>query len=317
MPALADLPSYRLSLANDSDLLLERLACVLPRDPNQPWYAMDDAYGASLWDIYPSCQIAGIGDDNTIIVDGARGANVRWKSFASVHVLRRWSWTRLLFRILLHTSSIALIVGAILLWIAHWIRKKERAAAAALMSPFAVVKDFKEYYDEHGSFLTDLSDTLKNLSTTAGDMYDNLNNDALVIVHAIARIVVDEKVIEGFGVLFMIWAMSMMVVAPKAIRTLYGGKLWNTQPWLFGFEGYLPIEQIEYLIFGDTKNRLRWHPFGSPLSKHKVDESWEGGHCEPVDPTTDADVKAMVENAKISQLGDQKVSSITCPTYQY
>ncbi|KAF2687741.1 hypothetical protein K458DRAFT_169482 [Lentithecium fluviatile CBS 122367] len=285
----------RLSLANDSDLLLERLSCVLPYNPDQPWHTMDDAYGASLWDIYPSCQIAGIGDDNTIIVDGARGANVRWKSFASVHVLRRWSWKRLLFRMLLHTSSMALLVGAILLWIADWIHMKERKAAGTLMSPFSALGDF----EVPGFGDLGIHEVLKNLE-----------NDALDIIQDIVRIVVDADVIKSFGVIFMIWALSMAVFAPVAIRTLYGGKLWNTQPWLFGFEGYLSITQIEHLIFGDERNRLRWHPSGSPLSRHQVDDSWKGGHCEPVDPTTDPAVKTMVEAAKTSKLGDQKIFTL-------
>lgn len=276
---------FRLSLANDSDLLLERLTCVLPRDPNQPWYIMDDAYGASLWDIYPSCQIAGVGDDNTIIVDGARGANVRWKSFASVHVHRRWSWTRLLWRLLLHTSSLALIIGAILLWIANWIKRREERAADTLAAPFEGIKK--------------LSD----------DTWDDIQEGALKTVKAVVHIVINEGFIKGFGVIFMLWALSMSVFAPAAIRTLYGGKLWNTQPWLFGFEGYLPINQIEYLIFGDERNRLRWHPFGSPLSKHQVDKSWKESHCDPVDPTTDPAVKKIVEDAKTNKLGDQKVGS--------
>jgi hypothetical protein len=36
----------RLSLANGSDQLLERLICVLPKEPDQPWHSMNDAYGA-------------------------------------------------------------------------------------------------------------------------------------------------------------------------------------------------------------------------------------------------------------------------------
>lgn len=49
----------RLSLANDSDMLLERLICTLPKTQDQPWWSMDDAWNSSLWDIYPQCQIAG------------------------------------------------------------------------------------------------------------------------------------------------------------------------------------------------------------------------------------------------------------------
>ncbi|EKG21680.1 hypothetical protein MPH_00990 [Macrophomina phaseolina MS6] len=45
----------RLSLANDSDALLERLLCMLPVRPSAPWHEIKDAWGARLWDIEPRC----------------------------------------------------------------------------------------------------------------------------------------------------------------------------------------------------------------------------------------------------------------------
>lgn len=40
---------------------------------------MDDAYHAKLWDILPQdVGIAGVGEDDSIIIDGCRAANVRW-----------------------------------------------------------------------------------------------------------------------------------------------------------------------------------------------------------------------------------------------
>ncbi|KAF4636674.1 hypothetical protein G7Y89_g1417 [Cudoniella acicularis] len=69
----------RLSLANDNDMLLERLICILPRKPNQHWSCVDDAYHVKLWDIYPRCQIAGVCMDDTVLIDGAR---VTWKRMA-------------------------------------------------------------------------------------------------------------------------------------------------------------------------------------------------------------------------------------------
>ncbi|KAL1632650.1 hypothetical protein SLS58_011357 [Diplodia intermedia] len=48
----------RLSLANNSEKLLERLICVLPRRTDQEWWDMSDAFSVNLWDIYPSVQIA-------------------------------------------------------------------------------------------------------------------------------------------------------------------------------------------------------------------------------------------------------------------
>ena len=67
----------RLSLANDSNMLLERLVCVQPKEPDQPWLHTDDAWGVQLWDIYPKIQVAGVGENDTVILDGAHGASIR------------------------------------------------------------------------------------------------------------------------------------------------------------------------------------------------------------------------------------------------
>ncbi|KAK0719313.1 hypothetical protein B0H67DRAFT_150126 [Lasiosphaeris hirsuta] len=110
----------RLSLANDSDSLLERSICTLPAHPNQPWYDMTDAYDAQLWDIEPSCQVAAIcgelagGDPNTVVVDGARGASIRWKSFYFVAYSTNLSWKRW-FATLLMEYQFVLFVAAIVL----------------------------------------------------------------------------------------------------------------------------------------------------------------------------------------------------------
>ncbi|KAI4092456.1 MAG: hypothetical protein L6R37_007571, partial [Teloschistes peruensis] len=74
----------RLSLANDSNMLLERLICLFPPDPYAPWYSFEDQWDASLWDGYPRIQVCGIGDDDTVILDGARAATIHWKSFKKV-----------------------------------------------------------------------------------------------------------------------------------------------------------------------------------------------------------------------------------------
>jgi hypothetical protein len=38
---------------------------------------------------------------------------------------------------------------------------------------------------------------------------------------------------------------------------------------LFGIEGYLPLPEIEEKIFGAKMGRLKWSPYGSPLSRHQ------------------------------------------------
>lgn len=100
---------------NDSDLLLERVICTLPKAPTQSWYKMDDAYGSSLWDIYPTCQIAGIGEDDTVIIDGAFATCIRWKSFHPVWSARRQSWKRWIAWKLLHFASTFVITGIVLM----------------------------------------------------------------------------------------------------------------------------------------------------------------------------------------------------------
>lgn len=103
----------RLSLANDSDMLLERLICILPKDKQGDWSAMDDSWDVKLWDIYPTCQIAGIGDDDTVLLDGAFGATIRWDSFAKVAFTNRETLTRTVSRWLVRGAPVWLFIGAL------------------------------------------------------------------------------------------------------------------------------------------------------------------------------------------------------------
>ncbi|KAI0198083.1 hypothetical protein F4808DRAFT_452187 [Astrocystis sublimbata] len=90
----------RVSLANDSDRLLERYICTMPATTDQPWHDMEDVYHSSLWDIEPYCQVAALCEDDTVIIDGARGASIRWKSFLPV-AYRTGASESLLFMLLL------------------------------------------------------------------------------------------------------------------------------------------------------------------------------------------------------------------------
>ncbi|KAH6646865.1 hypothetical protein BKA67DRAFT_663235 [Truncatella angustata] len=107
----------RLSLANDSDQLLERSLCTLPLSPGQPWYDMTDAYQSALWDIAPTCQIAAICDNNTVIVDGAYGASIRWKSFYRIRFQRNMSFKRWVSAFLMEYNGYNLIIASTLLGI--------------------------------------------------------------------------------------------------------------------------------------------------------------------------------------------------------
>lgn len=113
----------RLSLANDSDCLLERLICMLPKDMSKDWIRAEDAWDINLWDskeprlkidvcalivktVYPKCQVAGVGDKDTVILDGCRAASIKWDKFEPVAVKRRDSWRRIFARLAVRLSPI-------------------------------------------------------------------------------------------------------------------------------------------------------------------------------------------------------------------
>jgi hypothetical protein len=77
---------------------------------------MEDAWNANLWDILPQdVGIAGVGEDDSIILDGCRAANVRWKSFTPVAHVRRDSWKRWLAKKLLRLGGVVFLVAIIFL----------------------------------------------------------------------------------------------------------------------------------------------------------------------------------------------------------
>ena len=103
----------RLSLANDSNMLLERLVCLLPQSPYDSWHSLNDHWHASLWDIYPKTQVCGIGENDSVILDGARAANIRWKSFARVILRGNDTKKRKLARISLSCVGPFFLIGII------------------------------------------------------------------------------------------------------------------------------------------------------------------------------------------------------------
>ncbi|KAI4283537.1 MAG: hypothetical protein L6R35_005134 [Caloplaca aegaea] len=228
----------RLSLANDNDLLLERLICTLPKSSSQPWYDMDDQWNVSLWDILPSTQVCGIADNNTVIIDGCYAAAIRWKAFAAVANLTRDSWGRFFFRYLFRSTSYFFIVGISLV-----------AAGAAGV----------------GASLT------------------------------------------AVGAILLTIALLVILGSPYIIRKLYTGKLWGTQAWFFGFEGYMDISTLEEHIFGADMGHLKWSTNGSPLSMHTANEY---GECIGQDPTSNAETAEKVKRAINAQMGEQRIFTL-------
>jgi hypothetical protein len=95
-----------LSLANDSERLLERSICILPVDPNAMWFDIRDGWRTKLWDIEPACEISGIVDDRTVFVDGAYGASIQWNRLETVAFIKRDTAFRTVAKLAVRTSLI-------------------------------------------------------------------------------------------------------------------------------------------------------------------------------------------------------------------
>ncbi|KAL3433938.1 hypothetical protein BDV09DRAFT_196301 [Aspergillus tetrazonus] len=233
----------RLSLANDSNRLLERLICLLPsrqnREGSWEWHNIDDTWSRNLWDITPLCQVDGICEDDTVILGGGFAPPIRWKSFTPVNLLLRNTIKRMMARVAVRGMPGAVIFGAIFL-------------------AFSGSKGW-----ELGVF-------------------------------------------TALGWLIMGPAIIAILLSPRLLEALYTGKLWRGQPWLFGFEGYMPIGEIETNIIGTDLGRLKWAPYSSELSRHQNTK----GDCIGVDPATDPAAREIINRARSSRYGDEKVFTL-------
>jgi hypothetical protein len=145
----------RLSFLNDNDRLLERLICLQPDlNERQPWSSLYDSYQASLWDIEPCTQVAGIvnaqpardaskpprsekadpSDETQIIVlDGAFGAAIKWERLEPVAFMKRATLLQMIARILVRGFSVWFFYGLVLTLIGAAINSYSPGAGSATL----------------------------------------------------------------------------------------------------------------------------------------------------------------------------------------
>lgn len=201
----------RLSLANDSDRLVERMVCMFPRPDQQQENLFlrlveRDQFRTHLWDVEPLCQIAGVGDDDEVILDGCRGVSIRWKAFPRMKYRRSSTFRKFLAEIVLRSG-------------AYW---------AAVGFPLVVI---------YGS---------QDPERYAGLIF--------------------------LGILAILFAFLLALGVPSSVRQLYGGKVMQSAPWLIGFEGVMPVDQLERVIFGNVQERLTYEPSSTPFCERERDE---------------------------------------------
>jgi hypothetical protein len=284
----------------------------LPAEHGQAWHKTQDAFGAQLWDIEPSVQVAGIGvydenvcdpseelferefflkaaDEDTEISDPGDGAVD--KGEGSMPNYQKPSDTA---HSELREDDVVILDGcyaATVFWDKFrpvWHAKKLSFKRKVLKWVLRV--NFIPFLI--GIILAAFSRPLQPVdSFMAASMRQPRQSNPIEVAAAI----------------FLVYSFGIYVAGPFIIRTVYGGKFWDTQPWFFGFEGYLPIEEIEAKIFGLRKGRLMWSPYASStLSHHEIkDNRW----VIPRDPTEDPETARLVERAKNAKPGDMRVGN--------
>lgn len=285
----------RVSLSNDSDRLLERYVCLLPKTQAQPWHCMDDQYGCSPWDIEPSSQVAGVCTDETVVLDGLYGASVRYKSFKKVWYATGPSWKRTLAQKAMEISPVFLIIAIAMFAVLGQITRPSRGywgrSISALEASAGGLSPRYSYYSS----------------------YDDL-------MDAYYRSVMAPYI--AVGVVFLFLWIVMVLLTPRLVKTVYGGKFHNVQACFFGVEGYLNPPTLERAIFGGSFGRLKWSTNGSPLSRstnvsvkvldgpHHLDGSDDIIEKVGIDPATDPSTRDKIERAKHAEPGDMRIFTL-------
>ena len=236
----------RLSLANDSDQLIERMICMYPKpyDKMHPRHASafrrlfelltkKDHFETHLWDIKPLCEIVGVGKEpTTVMINNCKAIPIRWKNFPRMKYARHEGLKKMF-------SSIFVRSGA---W---WFQTG--VTLAIVYAPIL------------------LASVTSNLSRDQLDPNGPGYNSNLVkwLVAVFCAFVAVGIVLSAFG--------------PPAVRRLFGGAVLRTSPHLVAFEGVMPIRDLERIVFGNVNNRLSYEPSSSPfILHHRNPERREG-----------------------------------------
>lgn len=221
----------RLSLANNSDKLLERLLCIRTERFDAAWHDTTDAWGMSLWDIEPHCQVAGVIDDQTISLDGAYGAAIQWDSMGQVAFLKRPTLVRTFAKIVLRGVPVYFTMG-LTFTIAAAVIKSNADRSASDNSENSVLE----------------------ISDSTNSQYNSMFLGLLIP-----------------GLIFLIPSLAIIFISPLMLFNIYRGKFWSTQALFIGVEGIPEsLGSLESNLFGFNHGRLKWSVAGSSLSRHAL-----------------------------------------------
>jgi hypothetical protein len=240
----------RLSLVNDSNQLLERLLCLSPKPKESPVetlpgsgpvgsetilhnIAEQDQYGSHLWDIKPLCDVVGVGDDS-------------YEPTVIVDRCRgipiRWKD----FPRVKYTKDLSGFSGTISKAIVY--RGKVFIASGFALFSSAIALSLS-LIDFRGNETQSTSDVLYVVKTRIVPQY----------LIAIALY---------FAVAFIISWFS-----PWAVRKLCSDSVEGCSSHLVGFEGTMPLHDLEKIIYGNFNDRLSYTASSTVFSKELRDHN--------------------------------------------
>ena len=233
----------RLSLVNDSDRLVERMISMHPnvgdfKDDEDNIFRhsiVPDQYGTQLWDIEPLCQVTGVGEDGEVILDGCKGLSIRWKAFPQMQYKRSYGFRKFMAEMCLRSGA----------WLS--------AAGFLLIARYGYLLS-----QDYGT------DNTVSGSVTVGSHSTGFTYNLTAVSRDIVAIF--------FGAFMLFLSLIFAIAAPFAVVRLYGGRVTESAPWLCGFEGVMPIKELERVVFGNCKRRLTYEPSSTPFCDREPEE---------------------------------------------
>ena len=240
----------RLSLVNDSDRLLERLLCMFPY-PSEPVFhaqgitsdvfannaellgkvADRDQYGTHLWDIHPLCDVVGVAAEKlapTVIINRCRGIPIRWKDFPKLkYTKNRSGFKAMMSKTVLYFAALFIVTGFSFIQVV--------VGLAFTLLPFSLESQADQTVQT-------VLDQVKNLQIQG----------AKSSLYGVA-------VFLGLGV-------ALAMFSPLAVRNLCNDGSKGVSCHLVGFEGTLPVREIEKIIYGNYRRRLSYAASTTPFS---------------------------------------------------
>jgi MFS family permease len=72
--------------------------------------------------------------------------------------------------------------------------------------------------------------------------------------------------------LFFLVGILLSFTAPASCRRLFGGRVTEMSPHFVGFEGTLPLEELEKVVFGNYGSRLTYDPSSTKFALRHLEE---------------------------------------------